>query len=217
MRKSFAAFERVLAPMFRWPQPSIFMGISRPRMAESANILIGYQTYPHIDQRQRGLLAAELLTRMVRKEVRPVCHIAKPPMLMHLTRPGHGTRANDGIDGTKPGAAETRPGVLSVSLMAGFPYADVPDMGASVIVVADGDKSLAESVANELSAAMWAVREQLNVPCPKPVEAVIRATASGYTPVLLIDLGDNIGGGSAGDGTVLLAELLATKSARVSL
>ena len=50
--------------------------------------------------------------------------------------------------------------------------------------------------------------EQLNVPCPSPVEAVIRANASGSHAVLLIDLGDNIGGGSAGDGTVLLAELL---------
>jgi microcystin degradation protein MlrC len=71
---------------------------------------------------------------------------------------------------------------------------------------------LAAAVAEELASSMWAVREQLNVPCPEPTEAVIRAAASGHTPVLLIDLGDNIGGGSAGDGTVLLAELLRQKA-----
>jgi microcystin degradation protein MlrC len=188
-----------------------FHGNISPAMADSANILIGYQTYPHIDQRQRGILAAELLTRAVGKEVRPVCHVAKPPMLMHLLGQDTGREPMMGLM-AQARAAEQRPGVLSVSLMAGFPYADVPDMGASAIVVTDGNKSLAKSVAEELSAAMWEVREQLNVPCPEPREAVIRAVASGHTPVLLIDLGDNIGGGSAGDGTVLLAELLKQKA-----
>jgi microcystin degradation protein MlrC len=105
-------------------------------------------------------------------------------------------------------AAEKLPGVLSVSLMAGFPYADVPEVGASVIAVADGNGAEAKNIAEELAGAMWAVREQLNVPCPRPEEAVRRALACTRPPALLIDLGDNIGGGSAGDGTVLLAELL---------
>jgi microcystin degradation protein MlrC len=109
-------------------------------------------------------------------------------------------------------AAEKRPGMLSVSIMAGFPYSDVPDAGASVIAVADGKKEQAQAVADELAAAMWAVREQLNVPCPQPAEAVAHATLSSKAPVLLVDLGDNIGGGSAGDGTVLLAELLKQKA-----
>jgi microcystin degradation protein MlrC len=105
-------------------------------------------------------------------------------------------------------AAEKLPGVLSVSLMAGFPYADVPDMGASVIAVTDGDLAEAQNVAVELANAMWDVREHLNVPCPQPEWAVRKAIECTKPPALLIDLGDNIGGGSAGDGTVLLAELL---------
>ena len=48
-----------------------FHGNVSPAMAEYANVLIGYQTYPHIDQRQRGILVAELLTRAVRGEIRP--------------------------------------------------------------------------------------------------------------------------------------------------
>jgi microcystin degradation protein MlrC len=103
---------------------------------------------------------------------------------------------------------EKRPGVLSISLMAGFPYADVPEMGPSVIAVTDANADQAAKIANELSDEMWAVREQLYVPCPEPRVAVPRAINSTRPPVLLIDLGDNIGGGSAGDGTVLFAELL---------
>lgn len=184
-----------------------FHGNVSPAMASSANILVGYQTYPHIDQRPRGVFAAELLTRAIRGEVQPVCHVAKPPMLMNLLSQDTAREPMRTLM-AQAREMEARPGMLSVSLMAGFPYADVPDMGASVIAVADGNAALAAAVAEELAAAMWAVREQLNVACPGPVEAVIRAMASGYAPVLLIDLGDNIGGGSAGDGAVLLAELL---------
>lgn len=184
-----------------------FHGNVSPQMAETANILVGYQTYPHVDQRQRGLVAAELLARAVEKEIRPVSYVAKPPMLLNLL--GQDT-AREPMAGLmrQSRAAESLPGVLSVSLMAGFPYADVPDMGASVIVVTDGNSSEAKNVAEELAGAMWNVREQLNVPSPQAEEAVRRALACKKPPALLIDLGDNIGGGSAGDGTVLLAELL---------
>jgi microcystin degradation protein MlrC len=104
--------------------------------------------------------------------------------------------------------AERRPGMMSVSIMAGFPYADVPAMGPSVIAVADGDCARAQDVANELAGRMWEARRELFVACPGPEEAVRRAMASDRQPVVLVDLGDNVGGGSAGDGTVLLAELL---------
>jgi microcystin degradation protein MlrC len=184
-----------------------FHGNVSPAMADHADILVGYQTYPHIDQRPRGLLAAELLTRTVRGEVRPVTRVAKPPMILNLLGQDTSREPMKSLL-AKARAVETRPGVLSASLMAGFPYADVPDMGPSVIVVADHDVELATAVADELATEMWSVREQLYVPCPDPREAVTRAIASTWNPVLLIDLGDNIGGGSAGDGTVLLAELL---------
>lgn len=188
-----------------------FHGNITPQMAETANILVGYQTYPHIDQRARGLLAAELLTRTVKGEIRPVSFVAKPGMLINLL--GQATDRPPMSDlMAMARAEEQKPGVLSVSVMAGFAYADVPEMGASVIAVADGSREVAGRAAKGIADAMWAVREQLNVECPRPDEAVKRAIASTRAPVLLVDLGDNIGGGSAGDGTVLLAELLKQKA-----
>src|SRR5262245_11552435 len=184
-----------------------FHGNISPAMADRANVLVGYQTYPHVDQRECGLLAAELLTRAVRGEVRPVTRVSKPPIILNLLGQDTAREPMKSLM-SKAREVEKRPGVLSVSLMAGFPYADVPDMGPSVIVVTDRDSGQAQRVADELAAEMWAVREQLYVPCPDPREAVTRAIASTRNPALLIDLGDNIGGGSAGDGTVLLAELL---------
>ena len=105
--------------------------------------------------------------------------------------------------------AERRPGLLSVSLMAGFPYADVPEMGPSVIAVADGDRDRGRRT----SPTSWpggCGRPAASCSSPARVRKrrCARALASDEVPVVLVDLGDNIGGGSAGDGTVLLAELL---------
>ena len=184
-----------------------FHGNVSPDAANAADVLVGYQTYPHVDQRECGLKAAELLTRAVKGEVRPVCAVAKPGMFINLLGQATDREPMKRLIATAR-RVEREPGMLSVSVMAGFPYADVPDAGASVMAVADGDRGLAARAAEALAAEMWRVREELNVPCPQPEEAVRRAIASERPPVLLVDLGDNVGGGSAGDGTVLLAELL---------
>jgi microcystin degradation protein MlrC len=178
-----------------------------PVTAELSNGLVGYQTYPHVDQRECGLNAAEMIARILRREIHPVSAIAKPPLVINLL--GQET-AREPMRSLMARARESekRPGMLSVSLMAGFPYADVPDMGPAVIAVADGDRTQAQEVANELSDCLWDVRDELIVRCAGPEEAIKRAIVSDRKPVVLVDLGDNIGGGSSGDGTILLEAIL---------
>jgi len=176
-------------------------------MAEYADALIGYQTYPHLDQRERGLVAAGLMARTVRGEVRPVTAVAQPALIVPLL--GQATEREPMRSLLREArATEQRAGMLSVSVMAGFPYADVPEMGPSVIAVADGDHGLAVATAEELGQRMWELRREFLVKCPDAEEGVRLGMAAAERPMVLVDLGDNIGGGSAGDGTVLLAELL---------
>lgn len=184
-----------------------FHGNPPPEMAEAVDILVAYQTYPHVDQRSRGWHAAELLARAIRGEIRPVCRIAKPPLIINLLGQATDRPPMSNLLASAR-SLEAQAGLLSISVMAGFPYADVPWMGPSIVAVADGTPALAQQAADQLAAEMWSAREQLYVPCPNAEEAVRMALASPHTPVVLVDLGDNIGGGSAGDGTVLLKELL---------
>jgi microcystin degradation protein MlrC len=81
-----------------------------------------------------------------------------------------------------------------------------------VIAVADGDRGRARAVADELGGRMWEIRRELFVRCPGPEEAVRQAISSDRQPVILVDLGDNIGGGSPGDGTVLLGQILGQRA-----
>jgi len=155
-----------------------------PLMAGQADALIGYQTYPHIDQRAQGRQAAALMAKTLRDDVRPVTEIAKPPMILNLL----GQETDREPMRSLMSAArdvERGPGILSVSLMAGFPYADVPEMGPTVIFVADGDRSRAKATAAEFADRLWESRHALDVRCPAAEEAVREAIASERRPVVL--------------------------------
>lgn len=184
-----------------------YHGNVSPEMARHADALVGYQTYPHVDQRERGLLAARILASAVRGEARPVAEVASPPLIINLLGQETDREPMRSLLGLAR-EAERRPGMISVSLMAGFPYADVSEMGPSAIAVADGDRGLARAVADELAGRMWDIRHELDVRRPEAAEAVRQAIASDRSPVVLVDLGDNIGGGTPGDGTLLLSELI---------
>ena len=103
---------------------------------------------------------------------------------------------------------ESQPPMLAASFALGFPYADVPQMGPSILIVTDGDLELARQEAELLAQRVWADRERMVAPLPEAREAVARALRAKELPVVLVDFGDNVGGGSAADGTLLLQEML---------
>ncbi|HTE18925.1 MAG TPA: M81 family metallopeptidase [Armatimonadota bacterium] len=187
-----------------------------PLMVRSCDALIGYNTYPHVDIQERGREAAALMVRMLREGIRPTMALSKPPLMPHIVR----QRTADGPMAELMALArqaeqerqprDGQPGVLRVSVAAGFAYADVPRMGMGIVVLTDGDGALAAEVAEELSEAAWARREAFTAELPEPAEAVRMALEyrENDGPVVLADIADNVGGGSPGDGTTLLAELL---------
>jgi microcystin degradation protein MlrC len=114
------------------------------------------------------------------------------------------------VDASKE--AEKLPGVLAVSIPGGYQYGDVPSMGPSVIVITDHDPALAKREAERLGALLWGIRDQLKFDLPDPAKAVRMAMEGTKFPVTLLDTGDNVGGGSAGDSTFMLAELVKQKA-----
>jgi microcystin degradation protein MlrC len=177
-----------------------------PRQIDSCAAAVAYRTCPHVDQRECGRRAASLLLRTLRGEARPCQALAKPPVVVNIMV--HDT-SQEPLRSLLAEARELerQPGILAVSLLPGFAYADVPQMGPSVVVVADGDPGLARREADRLAARLWDARDRLVTALPDPATAVSRALKAERLPVVLVDTGDNVGGGSAGDGTVLLAEM----------
>ena len=83
---------------------------------------------------------------------------------------------------------------MAASVAGGYQYADVPEMGPAAVVVTDGAPALAQQVARQLADHLWASRVRLHFRLPDVVDAVREAGASDRRPVILVDMGDNIGG-----------------------
>lgn len=182
-----------------------------PAMVAATDAIIAYRSNPHLDQRETGRRAARLLLETLAGKARPAQAAAYPPMAINI-RSQNTSEAP--LRNLYEEAAEIadRPGILSHSLILGFPYADVAEMGSSVLVVADGDASLAAETAEAIAARMWAMRESLEPVQLGVAEAVAlaRSRAREERPAVLLDMGDNVGGGSPANGTALALEWIRT-------
>lgn len=177
-------------------------------MVENADVLVTYDTYPHVDNWERAVEAGEILVRMVRHGLKPTTARVHPPMLIF----GPKTYSEQPPMQTvvaKAHEIERDPRVVTVTVAPGFPFSDIPGAGQYFYVVTDNDLALAQRYADELGRFMWEMRHAFIPDLPTPEEAVRRAMAAPKGPVVLSDQGDNPGGGTPCDGTLLLGPLLA--------
>lgn len=172
-------------------------------MVDPADIVTVYQTNPHIDARETALQCARLLLRTIRGEIRPRMALVAPPLLVNILCQGTNDRPMSDLLAAAR-AQQQRPGMLSTSVVEGYPYADVPEMGMSFIAIADGDAALAQDAAQQMALAAWALREPLNQGGVGITQALEQARNAPQGPVVLFDVGDNVGGGSPGDSTHIL-------------
>ena len=117
-------------------------------MVEHANVVAGYQTYPHVDMYRTGRRAGDALLRMIRGQARPTTAWGRLPMLPHVMRQGTADEPNRSLQ-ARCQAMEAE-GALCASLFVGFPHADIRNAGLSVVVTTDGDMALAERWRDEL-------------------------------------------------------------------
>jgi microcystin degradation protein MlrC len=174
-------------------------------MAEAATALIAYRTNPHLDQRARGIDAARMMIETVRGKLRPTMAAAFPPLAINIEKQHTAEEpcqsfyrfADQQLLDDK---------LLVNSIILGFPYADVAEMGSATIAVTDDDPPLARRLADDLAGYLWEYREKFAGEFVGIEEALDKASRlSG--PVCLLDMGDNVGGGSPGDGTLLALAL----------
>lgn len=177
------------------------------QMVDSCDALVAYRTNPHLDQRHRGREAARLLLGTLRNEIRPTMAAAFPPLAINIDRQCTDEPHLRSVYHTADLQLRASD-VASNSILLGFPYADVSELGAAAIVVTNDNTSRAQALANDLADALWDSREAMRGQLIGLDEAVGQCVAQTNERVCLLDMGDNVGGGSPGDGTALLEALL---------
>jgi len=108
------------------------------------------------------------------------------------------------------------PDILSISAIHGFMAGDVPEMGTHIIVVTNAQKEKGDRLAKKLGLELFALRGKSLFPLLCPAEAVCEAIAQPAHPVVIADVWDNPGGGTAGDATVILEEILSQKATNIA-
>jgi microcystin degradation protein MlrC len=176
-------------------------------IVKQATALVAYHTHPHVDIAETGYRAMTLMARVLRREVRPVVAHRKLPMLApaeqhNTSRPPMAPIMQAVL------AAEREPGMLAAAIFPVQSCLDIPDLGLSVVAVADGNLALAQEKADELAEMAWRARREFlhdRTPVPEALR-IAREIAGG--PIVLADSSDGTAGGAEGDSTVLLRALL---------
>ena len=179
------------------------------QMCELADIIVSYKTYPHIDMRDTGRQAGEILQRTMSGEIKPATTRVGLPMLEEV----NGGRTDIGPMIDRISAArkyENRDDVFAVSINGGFASADITEVGPTVLVTAEGDFEAHIAFAESIAEDIWERREQvlndyLSVEAAAEIAANFQADAG---PLVIADYADNPGAGSYGDSTALLGALL---------
>lgn len=178
-----------------------------PEMLAHATALIPFDTYPHIDNAARGAEAVRLAAATVAGTITPVMRAEKLPVLPDGPRQFSQAEPARSIMQLVH-QVETRPGVVTAGVCFAFPWADCPFPGMTVTVVTDNDPELASRYAKEIADYIWSRHTEFRTSLWSVEEAIHTAMASTDGPVVLADLGDNPGGGTAADGTSILWGLI---------
>ena len=175
-------------------------------MVEHADVVAGYQTYPHVDMYGTGRRAGDALVRMIKGQAKPTTAWGRLPMLPHVMRQGTADEPNKSLQ-ARCQAMEAE-GALCASLFVGFPHADISNAGLSVVITTDGDRALAERYRDELLQQAWNAREAFVYKLEPLEQSVARAKAMSEGPVFLLDHYDNAASGGPMDTTRVLAEII---------
>jgi microcystin degradation protein MlrC len=176
-------------------------------LLESCDLLFGHNTNPHVDSYERAVEACNATASMVEGKIKPTKALRKPPMMP----PTINMRTTEGPMVKifeRAYAMERNPKVINVNVAGGFPFADTPESGFSIVVITNDDQDLADRYAQELSDFAWSLRREFLKPLTPVPDAVRRAIEAKEGPVILADVADNPGGGGSGDGTVVLKTLI---------
>jgi microcystin degradation protein MlrC len=173
-------------------------------MMDAADLLVFYKEYPHTDVAERANHLYRLAIDTAEGRITPVMRHHDCRMIGLYHTPQGPMRAI--VD--RQLEMEGQNGILSLSLVHGFPWGDSPDVGTKMLAICDGDGDQAQALAESLGNEIWDLRENFRIGYPSIAEVLDDLGDLSGGPYVLADVADNAGGGSPGDSTFVLEEVL---------
>jgi microcystin degradation protein MlrC len=181
------------------------------QMAALSEGLVAYRLNPHLDSWEASVRAADLLARCLTTGKKPKTYLRHPPIMWPPTGVGTADTPMRDLEAMARTIEAEAPGVWAANVVAGFAFADVPEVGVSFTLLSDGDPKAAEAALDRLEAEAIRLRKA-GSPRDRSVDEVLEQILPIQDgPVLLVEPSDNIGGGTPGDSTGILRALLRHK------
>lgn len=175
-----------------------------PIMAETADAIVLFKEYPHVDIALRADELFTIIADAAEGKINPVMALYDCRMMGMYMTPLEPMRTY--VDEMQ--AMEGKDGVLSVSLIHCFPWADVPGNGTYTLAITDNDPAKAARIAEALGQKLFQMRHTAVLsPTPMP-DALDKAQAATHNKIVIADQADNAGGGAPNDSTFVLREML---------
>ncbi|MFP4456605.1 MAG: M81 family metallopeptidase [Clostridia bacterium] len=174
-------------------------------LTDAADAVFIIRTYPHIDTEETGKKAAKCMVDTLKGNVKPTQALRKPGVVSASIFQGSEYHPMKVLY-DKCREYEKRDDVISVGIAPGFAYADVVDIGMSIVAVTNNNLQLANEIVDQLCEIAWDLRHDLNKNLPNTKEGiaeVIEIVKQGKGPVTIADGADR-----TGDSTHVLRELL---------
>ena len=184
--------------------PHCHLTVKRCRLAD---VIVLFKEYPHTDFVPRGEETVDLVLKTIAGSIRPVKSVFDCRLIGSFPTSIQPMRGL--VD--KIMALEGKDRVLSVSIGHCFPYGDVPECGARILVITDDDKPRGDRLADEIGRDLIAMREASTPQFYDVDGAIDAALAHSGAPIVIADTADNAGGGAPSDNTTFLRRLIARK------
>ena len=186
-------------------------------MVEAADVLVAYQTNPHVDMLERGEEAAHILRAVIGGSAAPQTAFIRMPIVPSsvtlLTREGP---YGELIDYGQRRKRELSGQILNVSVLGNFAFSDTPFNGIGIVVTGRTSLDPAQRLAREIAERCWADRGRFRKTLTPLDDATRTAVEIGEdlrrAPLIYSDAGDNPGGGGGGDTVEMLRALIAAKA-----
>ena len=177
------------------------------KMIRCADVLVGYNTAPHVDMLETGKRGAEIIISLIKKKTSTCTVLKKLPMLVHADKMVT-TQEPLVAFFKKVQTTRERDDIISVSLFSSWGLCDVRETGPSVVVSSSCNEQLAEKEASFLAQEFWDLRDYFLMKHLSIEEALDRAMEIEGGPVVLLDPADNASAGAAEDTTCILRALI---------
>jgi microcystin degradation protein MlrC len=179
-----------------------------PALTEFADVMSAYHESPHVDMGETARRVTKILAGKLRGEQAPFTVLRKVPVTLPSIFTATRVAPLSGLMAEARRLEAENPDLLDCSIVMGFAYADVAQIGISILATSDGSPATAEKAAAHMAERIWAQRNALY---PRDSVLTVEAglaraktvAASADRPVVILEHADRMN-----DSTYTLRALL---------